>query len=62
METYKVTYTNAIGKKATINVKAQDEEHALKVAKYHCFTGDNFRDAVLTDEPYIHPKDQRDLW
>jgi hypothetical protein len=59
MKTYKVTYTKAIKETATINIQAPDEHHALIVAKQHCYTGDNFRDAVETNETYIHPQDQR---
>lgn len=59
METYQVTYTKAIGSPATINVQAPNKELALIEAKKHCYTGDDFRDAVETNETYIHPRQQR---
>jgi hypothetical protein len=58
MKTFKVTYTKAIGETATINVREYSPEQALEVAKYYCYTGDNFRDAVETNETYIHPTKQ----
>jgi hypothetical protein len=59
MKTYTVTYTKAIKETATINVQAPNKELALIAAKHYCYTGDNFRDAVETNETYIHPRQQR---
>lgn len=56
--TYKVTYTKAIGGEGTILVKANDEAQALKNAKNLCSTGEYFRDAKLTDKPYVKPRKQ----
>lgn len=58
MKTYKVTYTKAIGGTGSILVKASDEVQAIANAKNLCFTGRDFRDAVVTDEIYMKPRKQ----
>ena len=55
MNTYKVTYTKKISGEGSILVKAENESQALKNAKYLCFTGSDFRNAIETDEIYIKP-------
>lgn len=56
--TFKVTYTKAIGGEGIILVKAQDENQALKNAKHLCVTGSDFRNPQLTDESYTKPRKQ----
>jgi hypothetical protein len=58
MKTFKVTYTKRIGGEGTINVKANDENQALRNAKNLCATGSDFRNAILTDEKYLKPRKQ----
>lgn len=58
MKTFKVTYTKAIGGEGSILVKAQDEEQALKNAKFLCATGSDFRNVKETNEPYVKPRRQ----
>lgn len=56
--TFKVTYTKAIGGEGYILVKAANQDQALKHAKNLCATGEDFRDAVPTEENYIKPRKQ----
>jgi hypothetical protein len=58
MNTYKVTYTKAIGGNGQIIVKAANERQAIVNAKNLCHTGRDFRDAIITDEQYIKPRKQ----
>ena len=58
MKTFKVKYTKAIGGEGSILVKAQDENIALKNAKNLCATGEDFREAIETDDQYIKPRKQ----
>lgn len=58
MKTFKVTYTKKVGGEGSILVKAQDENQALKNAKYLCATGSDFRNAIETDEAYSKPRKQ----
>lgn len=58
MRTFKVTYTKAIGTEGTILVKAENEKHAIGNAKRLCATGEDFRNAILTNEKYVKPSKQ----
>lgn len=58
MKTFNVTYTKRIGGEGTILVKAENEEQALKNARFLCATGSDFRDATETDEAYSKPRKQ----
>lgn len=58
MNTYKVTYTKAIGGNGSIIVRANDEAQAIVNAKDLCHTGRDFRNAVITDEKYVKPRKQ----
>lgn len=58
MKTFKVTYTKKIGREGAILVKANDGQQALKNAKFLCFTGSDFRNAIETDEEYSKPRKQ----
>lgn len=58
-KTFEVTYTKKVGGNGTIIVKAENEEQALKNAKYLCFTGSDFRGAVIVeDTKYSKPRKQ----
>lgn len=52
---FNVTYTKAIGGNGTLQVKARNEAEALKNAKFLCFTGRDFRNAVEAAVPYTKP-------
>ena len=56
--TYKVTYTKKIGTQGSILVIAENSEQAISRAKNLCYTGSDFRDAVITDELYTKPRKQ----
>lgn len=53
--TYQVTYTKAIGTTGTILVKARNEHEAICNAKNCCYTGRDFRNPVVTNQPYVKP-------
>jgi hypothetical protein len=57
-KTFEVTYTKKIGGNGTILVKALNSENALEIAKDLCFTGSDFRNAILTDKEYVKPRKQ----
>ena len=46
-QTYKVTYTKAIGTTGVLTVKARNEKEALANAKNTCKTGSDFRNPIL---------------
>ena len=46
-QSYKVTYTKAIGTNGTLIIKARNEKEALSNAKNTCKTGSDFRNVVL---------------
>lgn len=54
-KTLNVTYTTSKGETATITVKGRNESEAINNAKNQCFTGCDFRCAVLTNENYVKP-------
>lgn len=56
--TYIVKYDKKTKGEGTILVKASSEADALNNARFLCFTGKNFRDAVITNEPYSLPRKQ----
>lgn len=58
MATYKVDYTKKIGSNGSILVKANNEQQALMNAKNLCATGSDFRNATITDEAYLKPRQQ----
>lgn len=56
---YQVIYTKKVGGEGTIIVKAQNEDGALSLAKFHCFTGKDFRGATqINDSEYVKPSKQ----
>lgn len=56
---FEVTYTKRIGGNGTIIVKAHNELAAISHAKYLCFTGANFRDAIeVSFDLYTKPVKQ----
>lgn len=55
---FQVTYTKKIGGEGTILVKADTEEQALSNAKGLCFTGSEFRNAIISNEQYSKPRKQ----
>lgn len=57
--TYKITYDKKTGGTGEITVKGCNEAEAYTNAKWLCFTGSNFRDAILlTNDEYIKPRRQ----
>lgn len=56
---FEVTYTKKVGGEGTIIVKGTNEEHAIKNAKFLCFTGSDFRNAKEVDcSLYSKPRNQ----
>lgn len=55
-QTFDVTYTAQNGKEKHILVKAENESEALQHAKYNCYTGKDFRNAIITKEDYSTPR------
>lgn len=56
---FQVTYTKKVGGNGSIIVKANNEDKAISNAKYLCFTGSDFRDAVeVPIESYSKPRKQ----
>ena len=51
--TYEVTYSKKVGGVGTILISAPNKEIALKRAKNACFTGSDFRNAVLSEKEYV---------
>jgi len=59
MKPYQVEYTKKIGGNGSINVRANDEKQALNAARFHCFTGSDFRNAKIVDDLlYFKPSKQ----
>lgn len=56
--TYAVTYTKKTGGIGEIIVRARNEQDALRNAKFLCYTGSNFRNAIITDKEYTKPRKQ----
>ena len=54
--TFDVAYTDFKGKENHVLVKAQNKNEALENAKYQCYTGKDFRNAKVTNEPYSTPR------
>lgn len=53
---FDVTYTAANGAERHIVVKAENEAEALQHAKYQCYTGENFRNPIISNEIYSTPR------
>ncbi len=56
-QTFDVTYTTRKGTEKHLLVKATSEKAALKQAAYLCYTGKDFRNAILTDQKYSTPRE-----
>jgi len=55
-QTFDVTYTAKTGEEKHIFVKAENEAEALQHAKYQCYTGEKFRNPIITNEIYSTPR------
>lgn len=58
MKTFKVIYTKAVGCDGSILIKADNPSQAIGRAKRLCATGEDFRDAIETEEKYVKPRKQ----